>query len=149
MQINANVESMLYRIGKQCVVWLTSIFATFAIFCSILLSEVEDKLEQIGVFMHGCHVHAVTHLLTFNVAHITRLAAFGPGVTIVDPKILRSNGDGSIAVDAPKSHNFGYFADLRWPRCLWYLSRSLGTKRNRIRHVSFGETDPRGRQRFS
>jgi hypothetical protein len=32
-----------------------------------------------------CHVHQVTHLLTFNTTHFAALAAFGPGVTIVDP----------------------------------------------------------------
>ena len=32
-----------------------------------------------------CHVHAVTHLLTFNVAHFGRMAAFGPGIIVVDP----------------------------------------------------------------
>src|SRR5262245_38726702 len=32
-----------------------------------------------------CHVHAVTHVLTFNVAHFVRLAGFGPGVVVVDP----------------------------------------------------------------
>jgi predicted nucleic acid-binding protein len=32
-----------------------------------------------------CHVHAVTHLLTFNVSHFVRLSAFGPGVVVVDP----------------------------------------------------------------
>lgn len=32
-----------------------------------------------------CHVHSVTHLLTFNVAHFIRLAAFGPGIVVVDP----------------------------------------------------------------
>src|SRR5438105_2836636 len=32
-----------------------------------------------------CHVHAVTHLLTFNVAHFVRMAGFGPGVVVVDP----------------------------------------------------------------
>lgn len=32
-----------------------------------------------------CHAHGVTHLLTFNVAHFTRLVAFGPPVTVVDP----------------------------------------------------------------
>jgi predicted nucleic acid-binding protein len=32
-----------------------------------------------------CHVHAVTHLLTFNVGHFTRLVGFGPAVTVVDP----------------------------------------------------------------
>jgi hypothetical protein len=32
-----------------------------------------------------CHVHQVTHLLTFNVAHLARLEAFGPGLVVVDP----------------------------------------------------------------
>jgi predicted nucleic acid-binding protein len=32
-----------------------------------------------------CHVHAVTHLLTFNVGHFVRLAGFGPGLVVVDP----------------------------------------------------------------
>ena len=32
-----------------------------------------------------CHVHRVSHLLTFNVAHFVRMAAFGPGVVVVDP----------------------------------------------------------------
>jgi predicted nucleic acid-binding protein len=32
-----------------------------------------------------CHVHGVSHLLTFNVGHFTRLVTFGPGVTVVDP----------------------------------------------------------------
>lgn len=32
-----------------------------------------------------CHVHQVTHLLTFNVGHFTRLAGTSPGVTVVDP----------------------------------------------------------------
>ncbi len=32
-----------------------------------------------------CHVHKVTHLLTFNTNHFTALATFGPGLVIVDP----------------------------------------------------------------
>lgn len=32
-----------------------------------------------------CHVHKVTHLLTFNVAHFARLAAYAPGIVVVDP----------------------------------------------------------------
>lgn len=32
-----------------------------------------------------CHVHAVTHVLTFNVAHFTRLGGYAPGVVVVDP----------------------------------------------------------------
>src|SRR5947207_11941403 len=32
-----------------------------------------------------CHVHRVTHLLTFNVSHFVRMAGYGPGVVVVDP----------------------------------------------------------------
>jgi predicted nucleic acid-binding protein len=32
-----------------------------------------------------CHVHGVTHLLTFNVPHFVRMSGFGPGVVVVDP----------------------------------------------------------------
>lgn len=32
-----------------------------------------------------CHVHAVQHMLTFNVSHFTRMAAFGPGTIVLDP----------------------------------------------------------------
>jgi predicted nucleic acid-binding protein len=33
----------------------------------------------------ACHVHAVTHLLTFNVAHLVRMATVAPGIAVVDP----------------------------------------------------------------
>jgi predicted nucleic acid-binding protein len=32
-----------------------------------------------------CHVHGLTHVLTFNVAHFTGMAGFGPGLVVVDP----------------------------------------------------------------
>lgn len=35
--------------------------------------------------MAVCHVHGVTHLLTFNVSHFVQMAGFGPGVVVVDP----------------------------------------------------------------
>ena len=33
-----------------------------------------------------CHAHQVTHLLTFNAPHFGRLASFGPGIAVVDPR---------------------------------------------------------------
>lgn len=50
-----------------------------------------EALRVIGKQVHDarlvavCHTHAVSHLLTFNVAHFARLTAFGPGLTVVDP----------------------------------------------------------------
>src|SRR4051812_6459087 len=32
-----------------------------------------------------CHVHSVTHLLTFNVSHFIRMSGFGPGLVVIDP----------------------------------------------------------------
>jgi predicted nucleic acid-binding protein len=32
-----------------------------------------------------CHVHKVTHLLTFNISHFVRMAGFAPGAVVVDP----------------------------------------------------------------
>jgi len=32
-----------------------------------------------------CHVHVITHLLTFNVAHFARMTGFGPGVVVLNP----------------------------------------------------------------
>jgi hypothetical protein len=32
-----------------------------------------------------CHVYGLSHVLTFNVPHFSRLATFGPGVTVVHP----------------------------------------------------------------
>lgn len=32
-----------------------------------------------------CHVHAVTHLLTFNVGHFVRMSSVTPGILVVDP----------------------------------------------------------------
>ena len=50
-----------------------------------------DALGVIGKQVHDarlvavCHVHGVTHLLTFNVGHFTRMAGYGPGLVVVDP----------------------------------------------------------------
>jgi predicted nucleic acid-binding protein len=32
-----------------------------------------------------CHVHGITHLLTFNTQDFARLTTFGPGLTVVHP----------------------------------------------------------------
>jgi predicted nucleic acid-binding protein len=53
--------------------------------------SIVESLGIIGKQVHDarlvavCHVHGVSHLLTFNVGHFTRFAGFGPGLAIVDP----------------------------------------------------------------
>jgi predicted nucleic acid-binding protein len=32
-----------------------------------------------------CHVHAISSVLTFNLAHFNRMAAIAPGIVVVDP----------------------------------------------------------------
>jgi predicted nucleic acid-binding protein len=50
-----------------------------------------EALGVIGKQVHDarlvavCNVHGISHLLTFNAGHFTRLAAFSPGITVVDP----------------------------------------------------------------
>jgi predicted nucleic acid-binding protein len=50
-----------------------------------------DALGVVGKQVHDarlvavCHVHGITHLLTFNVGHFTRLTAAPPGVVVLDP----------------------------------------------------------------
>ena len=38
-------------------------------------------LNQVAI----CHVYGISHLLTFNVSHFTRLARIGPGIVVVEP----------------------------------------------------------------
>jgi predicted nucleic acid-binding protein len=51
-----------------------------------------EQLGIVGKQVHDarlvaiCHVYDVSHLLTFNASHFARMAGFGPGVTIIDPK---------------------------------------------------------------
>ena len=51
-----------------------------------------EALKVLGKQVHDarlvavCHVNQVSHLLTFNVRHFTRFAAFGPGLVVVHPK---------------------------------------------------------------
>jgi predicted nucleic acid-binding protein len=51
-----------------------------------------ERMGIVGKQVHDarlfavCHVHSVTHLLTFNVAHFTRLAGPQPGILVVHPQ---------------------------------------------------------------
>jgi predicted nucleic acid-binding protein len=48
-------------------------------------------LNVIGKLVHDarliavCHVHGISHLLTFNVPHFARLATYGPGIAVIEP----------------------------------------------------------------
>jgi predicted nucleic acid-binding protein len=53
--------------------------------------SIVSALDIVGKQVHDarlaaiCHVHKVTHVLTFNVGHFSRLATVGPGFVVVDP----------------------------------------------------------------
>ena len=57
-------------------------------------TAIVENLGVVGKQVHDarlvavCHVHAVTHLLTFNVNHFQRLTAYGPRVIVVDPATI-------------------------------------------------------------
>jgi predicted nucleic acid-binding protein len=54
--------------------------------CAIIGKQVHDaRLVTV------CRVHRVTHLLTFNDAHFTRMAACSPRVIVLDPQSLHLN----------------------------------------------------------
>lgn len=46
---------------------------------------VEGKTVHDARLVAVCHVHAITHILTFNTRHFTRLATFPPGLTLLHP----------------------------------------------------------------
>jgi predicted nucleic acid-binding protein len=39
-------------------------------------------------FVAICHVHSITHLLTFNTGDFGRFSTFGPGLLVVDPTTI-------------------------------------------------------------
>jgi predicted nucleic acid-binding protein len=53
-----------------------------------------DGLGVIGKTVHDarlvavCHVHGVSHILTFNASQFTTLAKFGPGVVVLNPHFI-------------------------------------------------------------
>ena len=60
----------------------------------VLWKSLVGSLSIIGKQVHDarlvavCHVHAVTHVLSFNHGHFSRMASFGPGIMPVDPSSL-------------------------------------------------------------
>jgi predicted nucleic acid-binding protein len=53
---------------------------------------VVNSLGVIGKQVHDarlvgvCHVHRVTHVLTFNVSDFARMAGLSPGIAVIDPR---------------------------------------------------------------
>ena len=48
-------------------------------------ADVKGKQVHDARLIAICQVYSITHILTFNVRHFTRMAAFAPGITVVEP----------------------------------------------------------------
>jgi predicted nucleic acid-binding protein len=74
----ANFEAAFALLGET-----PSIYPTW--------KTIVEGLGVVGKQVHDarivavCHVHGVTHLLTFNISHFARMVSFGPGLVLVDP----------------------------------------------------------------
>jgi predicted nucleic acid-binding protein len=62
------------------------IFAAWKTIVSAL--RVTGKQVHDARLVAVCHVHSVSHMLTFNVNHFTRLASAPPGIVVLDPAIV-------------------------------------------------------------
>jgi predicted nucleic acid-binding protein len=60
-----------------------SVWKALVMALGVIGKQVHDA-RLVGV----CHVHAVTHLLTFDTLHFARYSAFGPGLVVVDPATI-------------------------------------------------------------
>ena len=67
--------SLLDDVPAIYVVWKSLVGAT-----GVIGKQVHDA-RLVAV----CHVHKVTHLLTFNTAHFASLASLPPGLVVIDP----------------------------------------------------------------
>jgi predicted nucleic acid-binding protein len=62
-------------------------------------------LSVIGKQVHDarhvavCHVHEISHVLTFNVSHFERFASFAPGIVVVDPASVQGIAEPNPAAD--------------------------------------------------
>jgi len=54
----------------------------------VSLAQVTGKQVHDARLVAICHVHRISHVLTFNLAHFERLAPFGPGIVVVDPVLV-------------------------------------------------------------
>lgn len=81
--VDAEAQATIFEARFPLLVETPDIYAAW--------KAVVGALGVIGKRVHDarlvavCHVHGVRQLLTFNVAHFTGMAAFGPGVVVVDP----------------------------------------------------------------
>jgi predicted nucleic acid-binding protein len=81
--VETEAQALIFEARFPLLAETPDIYATW--------KAVVGALAVIGKQVHDarlvavCHVHGVTHLLTFNVAHFVRMAGFAPGLVVIDP----------------------------------------------------------------
>ncbi|MGH7170619.1 MAG: type II toxin-antitoxin system VapC family toxin [Gemmataceae bacterium] len=81
--VDAEAKAAIFEAAFPLLVETPDIFPawkTLVVALGVIGKQVHDA-RLVAV----CHVHSITHLLTFNVAHFVRMAGFGPGIVVVDP----------------------------------------------------------------
>jgi hypothetical protein len=81
--VDTEAQAATFETRFPLLVEMPDIYPTWKALVSTL--GVVGKQVHDARLVAVCHVHAVTHLLTFNVPHFLRMATFGPGVMVVDP----------------------------------------------------------------
>ena len=81
--VDAEVEAAVYESEFPLLEELPDIYPTWKALVTTL--GVIGKQVHDARLVAVCHVHGVTHLLTFNTTHFARFSAFGPGLVVVDP----------------------------------------------------------------
>jgi len=80
---NAETHAAVFEAKFPLLVETPDIFPAWKALVSTL--GVIGKQVHDARLVAVCHIHSITHLLTFNVAHFARMAGFGPGIVAVDP----------------------------------------------------------------
>ena len=81
--VDAEVEAAVYESEFPLLEETPDIYRKWKVLVTTL--GVVGKQVHDARLVAVCHVHGVTHLLTFNTAHFARFSGFGPGLVVVDP----------------------------------------------------------------
>ena len=81
--VDAEAKAGLFEATFSLLVETPAIYPTWKALVQAL--GVTGKQVHDARLVATCHVHRVTHVLTFNVGHFRRLATYGPGIPVVDP----------------------------------------------------------------
>jgi predicted nucleic acid-binding protein len=81
--VDAEAQAATFEARFPVVAETPDIFPAWKALVSAL--SIIGKQVHDARLMAVCHVHGLTHMLTFNVPHFVRLATFGPAAVVADP----------------------------------------------------------------